>query len=134
MERIDEVLSDIRKAMPQHLSSVYEKVAIELLWTNMDRFFPFTAVGRWWERNEEIDAVSINPDLNSILFCEVKWSERPVGTDVYEALKGKAELVQWGKKDRKEYFCLFSRTGFTDAMVKAASKENVSLFKGEVVL
>lgn len=134
MERIDEVLSDIKKGMSQHLSSVYEKVAVELLWKNMDMFFPFTAVGRWWERNEEIDAIGINPDLNSILFCEVKWSEKPVGTAVYEALREKAKLVEWGKKDRKEYFCLFSRSGFTEAMLKTASKENVALFKGEAVL
>ena len=133
MERIDEVLSDIRKGMLQHLSSVYEKVAVELLWKNMDKFFPFTTMGRWWERNEEIDAIGINPHLNSILFCEAKWSERPVGTDIYEALREKTKFVKWGKKDRKEYFCLFSRKGFTDGMLRIAREEKITLFAGETI-
>lgn len=133
MGRIDDVLSDIKREMPQHLSSVYEKVAVELLRKNMDRFFPFTAVGRWWERNEEIDIVGINPDLNSILFCEVKWSERPVGMDVYEALKQKARNVIWGGKNRNEFFCLFSRKGFTDTMGKTALKEGTALCTGETI-
>lgn len=133
MGRTDDVLSDMKKEMRQYLSSVYEKVAIELLLKSMDRFFPFTTVGRWWERNEEIDIVGINPDLNSILFCEVKWSERPIGTDVYEALKQKASHVIWGNKNRKEFFCLFSRKGFTDAMVKTARNEGVVLCTGETI-
>jgi hypothetical protein len=134
MGMAESVLSGIKKGLPQHLSTVYEKVVIELLWKHMDRFFPYTAVGRWWEKNEEIDIVAVNPDLNSIVFGEVKWSEKPVGTDVYTALKEKARKVVWGKKNRKEFFCLFSRKGFTDTMLKTASKEGVILFKGETIL
>lgn len=51
MERIDEVFTSIHTGLPQHLGSIYEKVAIETLWRQMDMFFPFNAVGRWWERN-----------------------------------------------------------------------------------
>lgn len=134
MGRVDEVLSSIREGMPQHLSSVYEKVAIELLWKHMDRFFPFTYIGRWWDRNEEIDIVGINGDLNSILFGEVKWSERPIGIDIYGALKEKSHKVKWGGKGRKEYFCLFNKKGYTDAMVEIAKKEGVVLFACENIL
>ncbi len=65
----------------------------------MDSFFPFTAVGKWWDKHEEIDIVAINPQLNSILFGEVKWSNKPVGIDVYENLKQKARRVLWGKRE-----------------------------------
>jgi AAA+ ATPase superfamily predicted ATPase len=133
MGRIEDVLTNIKQGLPQHLSVVYEKVACEILRRHMDRFFPFTAVGRWWEKNEEIDIVAMNPDLNSILFGEVKWSEKPVGVDLYEALKEKARRVTWGKKGRKEYFCLFSKKGFTEGMSKKAKEEGVALFKGETL-
>lgn len=134
MGRIDEVLASIREGLPQHLSFVYEKVAAELLWKNMDRFFPFTAVGRWWERKEEIDLVGINIELNKILFGEVKWSERPAGIDIYEDLKQKVQRVIWGKKGRIEYCCLFNKKGFTDTVVEKAKREGVNLFTGENIL
>lgn len=136
MDRAEGVLKEIRDGMPQYLSFVYEKVAVETLWKQMDDIFPFTAVGRWWEKNEEIDIVGINKDLNSILFGEVKWSEKPVGTDIYEALRQKTCKVQWGKEKegRREYFCLFSKKGFTPAMIKRAKEDGVLLFKEDRVL
>jgi AAA+ ATPase superfamily predicted ATPase len=129
MGRVEEVLNNINDELPQYLASIFEKVATETLWRNMDRFFPFTTIGRWWDRNEEIDIVAINKQLDSILFGEVKWSEKPVGVDIYEELRKKAQKVIWGSKKRKEYFCLFSKKGFTDAMARRAREEGVKLFK-----
>ena len=64
-------------------------MARERLVFSPGRIFPFSAVGRWWDRNEEIDLVGINKELDSILFGEVKWTEKLVGTDIYR--KSKAE-------------------------------------------
>lgn len=134
MEKISNIVGDIKNELPQYLSTVYEKIAIEVLWRHMDRFFPFTSIGRWWDRNDEIDIVGINKESNSILFGEVKWSKKPVGTDIYEALKLKTQKIEWGKKDRKEFFCLFSKKGFTKTMVEKAKKEGVVLFKEDKLL
>lgn len=133
IDRTDVVLNEIKNGLPQHLSYVYEKVAMELLLKHSDMFFPFTKIGRWWEKGEEIDIVGINPGLNSILFGEVKWTEKPVGMDVYEALRDKSSKVAWGKPGRKEYFCLFSKKGFTDAVVRKAKTENIGIFRGETL-
>jgi hypothetical protein len=51
--------------------------------------------------------------------------------DVYEALRAKAEKVALGVKARRERFCLFSRSGFTKAMLDRAERENVILFEDE---
>ena len=128
MGDIDSVLRKIRSELPQYLSSVYEKIAVETLKVHKD-IFPFTSIGRWWHRSEEIDIVAINKEENSVLFCEVKWSNKPVGINVYESLRDKAEKVLWGRKDRRETYCLFSKKGFTQAMIKRARKEGVILFK-----
>lgn len=130
----DVVLNDIKVGLPQHLSAVYEKVSMELLIEHVDMFFPFTKIGRWWDKGEEIDIIGINPDLNSILFGEVKWTGRPVGSNVFEALKDKSGKVIWGRPGRKEYFCLFSKNGFTDAMTRKARAEGIGLFRGEFLL
>lgn len=73
--------------------------------------------------------MALNEATNEILFGEVKWSRKEVGTNIYEELKRKSQKVEWGRKDRKEYFCLFSKSGFTSQMKSAAKKERVFLFE-----
>jgi AAA+ ATPase superfamily predicted ATPase len=129
MGRVEEVIRSIKEDFPQYLGLLYEKITVECLWNHMDSFFPFERIGRWWERNEEIDVVGVNKQQNSILFGEVKWSEKPVGVDIYENLKARSKKVQWGNESRKEFFCLFSKKGFTENMIKVAKKDGVKLFK-----
>jgi len=134
MAMFDEVLKRIKREMPQYLSMIYEKVAQEILWYHRNEFFPFRAVGRWWDKNEEIDIVAIDPETNAILFAEVKWTNKPIGTDIYLKLKQKSQKVLWGGKARKEFFAMFSRSGFTNEMVKVAEKEGVKLFVKDSLL
>jgi len=134
MDMEDAVLKDINDTLPQYLSLIYEKIAGELLLRYSDKFFPFSKIGRWWEKNEEIDIVCLNPSLDHILFGEAKWTSKLIGVDVYESLKEKSRKVVWGSENRKEYFCLFSKRGFTDAMLEKAKRDNIYLFKGEELL
>jgi AAA+ ATPase superfamily predicted ATPase len=133
MGKTDIVLDRIRQNFNQHLSLVYENVAKEVIWNHMGKFFPFSNVGRWWDKNEEIDIVAINPEVNSILFGEVKWSNQPVGINIFASLKEKAKKVEWGTANRSEHFCLFSKSGFTEAMINQASAEGVALFTQDKV-
>jgi len=112
----------------------YEKVSQEILHRYQDKIFVFHRVGRWWDKNEEIDIVALNETTNEILFGEVKWSKKQVGTDIYEELKRKSQKVEWGRKDRKEYFCLFSKSGFTPRMKLAAKEDGVFLFEKDKVI
>ncbi len=75
----------------------------------------------------------MNEKEDKILFGEVKWSNKPVGIDIYADLKRKAKLVQWGSPDRKHYFCLFSKSGFTEEMKKVSKREDVVLFHGDLI-
>src|SRR3990167_11043775 len=134
MDKLDDVLKFIQNDLSRHISLVYEKVACSLLLKNSEAFFPIQQVGRWWGKVEEIDIVGLNSDLDAIVFGEVKWTSKLVGTDIYEALKLKSSKVIWGGVNRKEYFCLFSKQGFTDAMFEKAKRDKVSLFKGEELL
>lgn len=129
--RVAEVTSKIKKAIPQLLSKNYERISGEILLnTILDKKLPleFEIYGRWWHKNEEVDLVAINSQTNEILFGEVKWSNKPIGINIYETLKKKAEKVEWGKKNRCEHFCLFSKSGFTRDMIELAKKEKAYLF------
>jgi uncharacterized protein len=126
--RLEQVASESIKQLPQFLGETYEKVARETLLGDMDNFFPFTAIGRWWDRGEEIDVVALNHNMDSILFCEAKTTEKKVGIDVLDSLRKKAEKVAWGSGARKEYFCLFSRVGFTEGLIARAENEKIFLY------
>lgn len=73
--------------------------------------------------------VGLNEERNAILFGEVKWSAKPIGTDIFRRLKEKASRVTWGKTQRRELFALFSRKGFTPEMRRVARQESVLLFE-----
>ncbi|BAL80392.1 ATP-binding protein [Caldisericum exile] len=132
--KIDVVLKKIMEDFNTVVAENYERVAQDILKRHEEEFFPFESIGRWWDRNEEIDVVALNKIENKILFGEVKWSNKPVGVDIYENLKRKASLVEWKKEGRKEYYCLFSKSGFTDEMKKIAKKGNVMLFQKDNVI
>ncbi|MEA3369470.1 MAG: ATP-binding protein [Candidatus Ratteibacteria bacterium] len=129
--RINEVTIRIKKALPELLSRNYEKISGEIFLNailNNQIHLKFETYGRWWNKDAEIDLVALNSLANEILFGEVKWSNKPIGTNIYEDLREKSQKVEWGKKNRKEYFSLFSKAGFTPEMKKIAKKENVYLF------
>jgi len=75
--------------------------------------FKFSKIGSWWNRRgDEIDIVALNEETKEILFCECKWRDGKPGLKILNELKEKAKLVQWHNQDRKEYFAMFSKSGF----------------------
>ena len=108
-------------------SIAYEDICRELMRGFENKLFYFERVGKWWDKNEEIDVVALNSETKEILFGEAKWSQKMVGTDIYENLKRKTQLVDWNYGKRKEYYVLFSKSGFTKDMIARAKKENVKL-------
>ena len=127
IKQYDEVLRKLKESFQILEASAYENVCRELLWEFRYTIFPFERVGKWWERDKEIDIVAISQKTDGILFGECKWSGKPVGTNIYRDLKKKASSVQWGKGKRKEYFILFSKSGFTEDMIQLARDKKVLL-------
>lgn len=126
-------LKAFKDSFGQIVAQNYELVAQEILHQYQERIFTFHKVGRWWDKNEEIDIVALNETTNEILFGEVKWSNKKVGTNIYADLKRKSQKVEWGKKGRKELFCLFSKSGFTAQMQKVAKEEKIFLFEKDKI-
>jgi AAA+ ATPase superfamily predicted ATPase len=135
IENYTEVNRKIKESFINLSANSYEQVAVELMWEFRDMFFRFERVGKWWEKNEEIDLVGINQETKEIVFGEVKWTKKPIGTNIYLDLKEKSKKVDWNQGTRKEFFVLFSRGGFTKDMIRLAKEEKVVLvWKDKVVL
>lgn len=128
--RHNEVLRKLHDQFNMLTALAYEEVCRELILTWQDQLFPFERVGKWWDKNEEIDVVAVSQRGNQILLGECKWSEKPIGTNIYEALKKKAHLVDWGQPGRQERYILFSKSGFTPDMRRIAQEEKVLLVEG----
>ncbi len=121
--QIDYVLD--RKIMPSldgFIAWPFEEVCRSRIRKGLPQGLHCNRVGRWWSREGEIDIVGLAEDENTAVFGEAKWSVKPVGTDILNNLEKKAKLVDWRKGERKEYFVLFSRSGFTANLEKLAGK------------
>lgn len=129
MEQVERVVHGIKQDMPQYLSIVYEKVAKDVLWEHSHLFFPFDSIGKWWDRNDEIDLIGLNKEMNKALFVEVKWTEKPVGTNILQDLKAKSEKASMGKKEITKHYALFSKRGFTADVIRIAGNEGIVLFE-----
>ena len=112
----------------QYMGLVFETVCKEfLLRENALGKLPilFTNIGRWWgsdprkKKEAEIDVVA--NDGNDYLFCECKWQNTKIGSDVLQRLKDRADLVQ--KERKKSYFALFSKSGFSETLIQEAEKD-----------
>ncbi len=124
------IKNKIRPELDIFVSQTYEEVCRSCVRKGLSKGMKFNKVGRWWTKDTEIDIVGINEDDNAILFGEAKWSEKPVGINILNELKTKAEKVLWGNSRTSKHFALFSRKGFTSELLKAAEREKVLLFRG----
>lgn len=131
IEEAPEIVYDgtIEPDLPTHVATTFEDVCQEAVWEGIRRgaFEPYSEVGRWWYGEAEIDIVGLAPNDDRVLLAECKWTTDPVGEDLVESLRAKAEHVRWGPSDRDEQFALFSKSGFVDGL-EAQLDDSWSLF------
>jgi hypothetical protein len=117
------VMNRIRQNfIDNHVSYVYEDVCRGQIWQLLDRGISITRSGRWWDGSTEIDIVAYDSAGEDIVFGECKYSKNPKGMDVLTALREKTSSVKWNSDSRKETFCIFSKSGFSDALTEYAKE------------
>lgn len=108
------VIKKIKKSFVRsHVAYIYEDVCREELAAREDIPCHFSKVGRYWDKNTEIDIVALNEEECVILFGECKYWSGCVDVDVFYKLQEKAGHVAWHKDKRKELYCIFSMGGFS---------------------
>ncbi len=134
--RTAEVSQEIQRDFSGYVGKTFEKICVDFLWKHPS--FSFTTVGNWWggmrdtetgeRKTIEIDIVALNRNTKEILFGECKWQNKKIDVNTYKQLLEHKEYVNWNNEKRKEYFVLFSKSGFTDAMKRIAQRDNVMLY------
>jgi AAA+ ATPase superfamily predicted ATPase len=114
-----------------HVSYVYEDICREKMW-DIDFMepwgFPIDHCGKWWNGNAEIDIVAYNGAGNEIIFGECKFTREKTGPGVLRELRQKSPLVSWKRENRKEYFVLFSISGYTEELrIETQNSGNIML-------
>ena len=118
-----------RNFIDNHVLFVYEDICREKMWSIISDKISFNRVGRWWDKDTEIDIVAYDSDGKNIVFGECKYTDKPKDIDIYYDLKKKSVKVDWRNSDRVEHFVFFSKAGYTDKMRKLAKEEkNIILY------
>ena len=115
MGNTNNVLKKIKENFNGFVSPVYENLAISYMLKNHD----LLKCGRWWDKNEEIDALGIGEDF--LIAGECKYSNKKVGTDILHDLQKKAKKIDSNLPVK--HYMLFSKSGFTDELKKLQCEE-----------
>ena len=108
------VLKEMEKNFNDNfVSFAYKDYIKEQILQDPIRYLGFVPlkIGRWWNNKEEIDIVAF--DEENIAFVECKWTNKPVGLNVFHRLKEKSLLIN---SSLKKSFVLFSKSGFSKAL------------------
>ncbi len=113
-----------------HVSYVYEEICRCNIWKLLSEGISFNRVGRWWgAKDVEIDIVAYDSTGKDIVFGECKYSKNKKGMDLLRSLKDKADSVSWKKESRNDYFIIYSRSGFTDELIRYAENHHNTFLK-----
>jgi len=100
----------IRDDYNSYLGHVFEEVCRQFLVKNVENFFSFTKIGKWWYKDKEIDIVAFNRSTKEILFAECKWKDEVNSKKVLADLEEKSEYVNFFKKSRRSHFVVFAKS------------------------
>ncbi len=112
----------------------FEDVCIEWLrLQNRKRSLPFvfTQIGRWWDKNVEVDIIAANEDKSKIISAECKFHNSPVNDfDLSKHLK--KDLSNLKKKDNAQIcFWYFSWGGYTKEARQFAEENEICIVSAE---
>ncbi|MEM4726849.1 MAG: ATP-binding protein [Candidatus Bathyarchaeia archaeon] len=109
---IEPVIERVKRDYDTYLGMVFEQLFRENLWHLKD-LLPIQpkSVGRWWFRDQEIDAVALDEAQPSSALFEVKWShiKEAEAKRTLQNLERKAQAFGWRKENRREYLGLVAK-------------------------
>lgn len=112
-----------------YMGRIFESMCMSYLsQLSLARRAPFiiTNMGSWWGTDSrtrtqtEIDIVAVNDFEKKALFCECKFRNELLDTNVYQELRKKSDCLA-GFQDR--CYALFSKSGFSRQLLNAAQDD-----------
>ncbi|MGV8149965.1 MAG: ATP-binding protein [Alkaliphilus sp.] len=126
MDDIGFVLEKIRKNfIDNHVSAVFENVCMDKMWelNKQEKLgFSYEKLGKWWDKNNEIDIVAFNEQTKDIIIGECKYTNSKVDIDLFYQLVQKGEKVIWNNENRHMRYILFSKSGYSHTLIQLAKE------------
>ncbi|MBM3435113.1 MAG: ATP-binding protein [Bacteroidetes bacterium] len=125
MGNIHWLMEKIRKEYSDYLGSVFEEACRQIA----PLVFPgkYDRIGAWWDKQNEIDIVGLNPEKGFILLGECKWKKKLMGYEILLELIEKRKKIDFDFPVKEIQYFLFSRSGFTRELI-ANKPYNCELF------
>jgi len=114
--------------LADYVSPLFERLCQRELPGLIDR--QFRDVGQWWFKEHELDVLGLTDE--GLVVGECKFTSRPVSEGVLADLERTASKVRWSEEpaDGETLYVLFSRSGYTDDLERAAdARDDVLLFE-----
>ncbi|MGN0361774.1 MAG: ATP-binding protein [Bilifractor sp.] len=92
-------------------------------------FIPYQ-IGKWWGNNpclraqDDVDVLAINRKGDEAIFCECKFTNRPMPMEEYDDLQNAAKAFP---HIQKKHFIFISKSGFTEPVTQRAITEDTTL-------
>lgn len=126
----DPFTEQIRPEFPAYVGRVFEGVcrdALPVLFTEAS----FSRIGGWWDSEGELDVVGLD-HTGRIIGGESKFTASPMHPGHLDDVETRTERIEWtppNEPDVTRQYCLFSQSGFTDALEETAqTRDDVQLF------
>ncbi|MCD7981206.1 MAG: ATP-binding protein [Clostridiales bacterium] len=132
-EAAKEIMSELSDFMGLAFEDICRQYLIRQARLRKLPFVP-AAIGKWWGNNpairaqDDIDLLALNRKKTEGIFCECKYTNRPMPMEEYEDLTIAAKAFP---KDMKKHLMFISRRGFTAPVQKRAAKEGAVLLTTE---
>ncbi len=110
--------STIKPRFETYLGAVFEDAVRQ--YVIAARPFPFTSIGRWWWRNNEIDLIAYDEPSATMTCIECEWSDNVRPVDLLQPLVEKMALVPLKRGTERIY--LFAGS-FTSTMTSFSGRD-----------
>lgn len=113
--------------MDEYTSHIFEIVCREYLrrQNKINQLpFHFTKIGRCWNKTDELDIMATNKDKNKFIIGECKFKNSAFNLSELQSTIAKFKPK---KKTAKIYYYMFSKSGFTDEVIRQSKQMDVML-------
>jgi hypothetical protein len=118
----------VAPSLDKYVSWVFEDISVQYLRKQNNAGllpFHFTRIGRWWNKTDEMDIMALDAGGSRMLLGECKYRNAKTDSDTLHSLRLKYPIPP----GIEAFYCLFSKSGFTDRLQDEAKEKGVRLIE-----
>ena len=126
LNKIDNTKKEL-KQLNKEYKTAFEDVCKSFLRQknrNEELPFYFSKIGRWWNKTDELDIMAVDRLKKNYILGECKYRNQAFEMS---DLRNMQKKISWQKEDINVYYWIFSKSGYTEEVRKAAQEENIQL-------